>query len=185
MFAISLTILATLITYLINPDVNDVLDGIGNQSSDTLSDSRGIHKVWAFIVNNGFSVPLQMFLLALIPIQFLYVLNIMTTVSLPGILFGIALRIDADKGFGMIFSSIPHFVFEIFAFCLLAATLFELNRAVRIKIKNLFKTDKVEISFNEKLVKAVKFYGIFVLPIITIAAFLETYAADLIYQFFQ
>ena len=52
-------------------------------------------------------VPLQMFILALIPIQFLYVINIILTVSLPGILFGIGLQADFIKGFELIIASHP------------------------------------------------------------------------------
>ncbi len=185
LFATALTIIATFITYLINPDVNEVLEGIGNRSSEPLNNSSGLHKVWAFIVNNGFAVPLQMFILALIPIQFLYVLNIMTTAFLPGILFGVALRIDFGKGFGMIISSIPHYIFEIFAFCMLAAILFELNRAVRIKVKKLFKKSEEDVAFSHQLLKTVSIYASFVLPIIILAAFLETYIADIIFSLFQ
>lgn len=185
LFATSLTIIATFITYFINPDVKEVLEGIGNRSSNQSNNPSGLYEVWTFIVNNGFVVPLQMFLFALVPIQFLYVLNIMTTAFLPGVLFGIALRIDGGKGFGMILSTIPHYVFEIFAFCILAAILFELNRTVRIKVKKLFKKSEEDVSFSHLLVKTVSIYAVFVLPIIILAAFLETYIADIIFSVFQ
>ena len=94
-------------------------------------------------------VPLQMFILSLIPIQFLYVINIISTASLPGILFGIVLQANFKKGFGIIISSIPHFLVEVFAFCLFAAILFELNKGIRIKLRNVFKNDK-EISLIKR-----------------------------------
>src|SRR5690625_7056628 len=82
-----------------------------------------------------------MFILALIPIQFLYLLNIILTVALPGVLFGIALQANFKKGLAIIISAAPHYVFEVFAFCLFAAVLFKLNRIVRGKIRSVFKKD--------------------------------------------
>jgi len=184
-FAASITIIAAIITYIINPDLQEIMAGLKNRSSEQVKESEGIDKVWSYIVNNGFAVPFQMFVLALIPIQFLYFINIITTVSLPGVLFGVALQVDFGKGFGIIISSIPHYVFEVFALCLLAAILFELNLVVRVKIRNIFKKNKDQMSLVKKFLATVKTYAIFVLPIIIAAAFLETYIADIIFDLFQ
>ncbi|MBB4824616.1 putative membrane protein SpoIIM required for sporulation [Sporosarcina luteola] len=142
-------------------------------------------KVWLYVVNNGFVVPLQMFALTLIPIQFLYVVNIISTASMPGILFGIVLQLDSRKGMEIIASTVPHFVIEIFGFCLLAAVLFELNRGVRSKIKNWFKKDQKELSLVDKVFKTLRIYVAVVLPMIVVAAFVETYVADIIFNLFQ
>ena len=184
-FAVSLTIIATIITYVINPDLKEVMEGIEDRSSNQTKESTGIGKVWSYIANNGFAVPFQMFILSLIPIQFLYVINIIITVSLLGVLFGVVLQGNFEKGFGIIISSIPHYIFEIFAYCLLAAILFELNQVIRVKIRNIFKKDKVGISLIKKFLETIKIYAIFVLPIIIAAAFLETYIADIILNLFQ
>jgi uncharacterized membrane protein SpoIIM required for sporulation len=184
-FTAAITIIATIITYIINPDLKEVMGGLENRLSDQAKESTGIDKVWSYVVNNGFTVPLQMFILALIPIQFLYVINIILTVSLPGVAFGLALQVNFRKGFDIIISSIPHFIFEVFALCLLAAVLFELNQVVRVKIRNLFKKDKEGISFIKKFLETIRTYAIFVLPIIIAAAFLETYIADIIFNLFQ
>ena len=77
-FAVAITIGATVITYIINPNLEEITEGAGKNLSDQVKESEGLKKVWSFIVNNGFMVPLQMFILALIPIQFLYLLNIKT-----------------------------------------------------------------------------------------------------------
>jgi uncharacterized membrane protein SpoIIM required for sporulation len=185
LFAAAITIIATIITYIINPDLKEVMGGVENRLPDQAKESTGIDKVWSYVVNNGFRVPLQMFILALIPIQFLYVINIILTVSLPGVAFGLALQVNFRKGFDIIISSIPHFIFEVFALCLLAAVLFELNQVVRVKIRNLFKKDKEGISFIKKFLETIRTYAIFVLPIIIAAAFLETYIADIIFNLFQ
>lgn len=99
--------------------------------------------------------------------------------------FGLALQGDFEKGFKLIISSIPHSSFEIFAYCLLAAVLFELNQVVRVKIRNKFKKDKEGNSLIKKFLKTIIAYVVFVLPIIIAAAFLETYIADIILCLFQ
>lgn len=185
MFAVTITMIATMITYLINPEVKGILGGIGNDLPDEVKESEGMKKVWAYIVNNGLMVPLQMFILALIPIQFLYLVNIITTVTLPGILFGVALQIQIEKGFGIIIATIPHYLVEVFAFCLLAAVLFELNQVVRRKIRSIFKRDEAGPSLIKKVLETIKIYAVFVLPIMMIAALVETYLADVIFSLFE
>ncbi|MGE6379233.1 stage II sporulation protein M [Peribacillus muralis] len=185
LFAAAITIIATILTYIINPDLKELMEGVKSRLPNQVKESTGIDKFWSFIFNNGFMVPLQMLILALVPIQFLYVVNIISTVSLPGILFGVVLQVNFNKGFAMIISTIPHFVFEVFALCLLAAVLFELNQVVRVKISNIFKKDKKVISFIKKFLETIRTYAIFVLPIIIVAAFLETYIADIIFNLFQ
>ncbi|MED4456338.1 stage II sporulation protein M [Metabacillus fastidiosus] len=184
-FAVTITIIAAMVTYIINPDLKETVRGLENSISDQVRESIGLNKVWLYIVNNGFQAPLQMFILALIPIQFLYVTNVILTVSLPGILFGIGLQADLNKGLGIIISSVPHYIFEIFAFCLFAAILFELNKAIRIKIKSIFKKEKEGISLNKKFLETIKIYVVLTLPLMIVAAFLETYIADIILDLFQ
>ncbi|MFD0769056.1 stage II sporulation protein M [Bacillus sp. CGMCC 1.60114] len=181
---VALTVIATIITFIINPDFKETLEGVGNRIPDQVEKVTGIKKVWAYIVHNGFIVPLQMFILALIPIQFLYVIHIISTVSLPGILFGIVLQADFKKGFGIIISTIPHYLFEVFAYCLFAAILFELNKFIRIKLKMMFKKDKERVSLSKKILEVIKIYIVLTLPIIIVAAFLETYIANIILDLF-
>ncbi len=182
---VTLTVIATIITFVINPDLKEIMEGIGNRLPDKIKESTGIEKVWLYIVNNGFIVPLQMFILALIPIQFLYVIHIISTSSLLGVVFGIVLQSDFKKGFGMIISTLPHSLFEVFAYCLFAAILFELNKFIRIKLKIMFKKDKERVSLSKKILEVIKIYAVLTLPIIIIAAFLETYIADIIFDLFH
>ncbi|MGG3806008.1 stage II sporulation protein M [Metabacillus fastidiosus] len=185
LFAVTITIIAAIATYIINPDLKETIRGLGNRTPDQVRESAGLDKVWSYIVNNGLKVPLQMFILALIPIQFLYVINVILTVSLPGILFGIVLQADLNTGLGIIISVVPHYIFEVFAFCLFAAILFELNKAIRIKVKSIFKKEKIGISLNKKFFETIKIYVVLTLPIIIVAAFLETYIADIIFDLFR
>lgn len=185
LFLTFITVFTTLITYILglNLDITKLIDSIG--ASKEITKVTGIQKVGAFIINNGFTVPLQMLILAIIPIQFLYLLNVFIPSFIIGIAFGIILRIDSVKGLQIIISSIPYSIVEIFAFCLLAAVLFELNQIVRKKIKNIFKKTKVKVSFISKGLEAIKIYAMLVLPMMIIAAFLETYVADILLNLVQ
>ncbi|GKV55257.1 hypothetical protein NCCP2222_12040 [Sporosarcina sp. NCCP-2222] len=180
-----ITIAATVITYVINPDLKSVAESFKVNSSDQLRESTGMKKVWTYVANNGFVVPLQMFVFTLIPVQFLYLVNIISTATLPGILFGVILQADSRNGMKIIASTIPHFVLEVFAFCLWAAVLFKLSQVVRSKIKYWFKKNEEEVVFVDTVYKTLKVYLTVVLPMIIVAAFVETYVADLIYYLLQ
>ncbi|WP_025028018.1 stage II sporulation protein M [Caldalkalibacillus mannanilyticus] len=184
-FGVALTVIFTIITFIINPDPKEILEKANTRIPDFVKESEGIYLVWAYIVNNGFMVPLQMLILALLPIQYLYVINIITTVVFPGILFGIVLHVNFKTGVEIIISTIPHYSFEVFAFCLFAAILFELNKAIRIKIRNLYKKDKVELPLIKKFLETIKVYVVLSLPLLIIAAFLETYIPHIIFNLFQ
>lgn len=179
-----ITIIAMIITYIVSPDPKAVNDTISGKASDGLNESTDFKKVWAFTVNNGFQVPLQMFMLALIPIQFLYYINIIFTAALPGILFGLVLQFDYKKVPELIISALPYYAIEIFAFCLLAAILFELNQVIRFKIKNIFRKSKEKGSILNKVLETLIVYIVLTLPLIIIAAFFETYLADFILGLF-
>lgn len=185
LFLTIITVFTTLTTYILglNLDIIKIIDSIG--ASKEINKVTGIQKVGAFIINNGFKVPLQMLILAMIPIQFLYLLNVFIPSFIIGIAFGIILPIDSVKGFQIIISSIPYYIVEIFAFCLFAAVLFELNQIILKKIKNSFKKTNVKVSFISKGLEAIKIYAILVLPMMIIAAFLETYVADILLNLFE
>lgn len=183
-FALATIILmiTTIITYFCHPAINDVKH-LGNSSTNISSNPQGLSKVWHFIVNNGCFVPVQMFILALIPIPFLYMLNIVISVIIPGIMFGIFLNFDLHKAFTAIIAYIPHYTLEIMAYCILASGLYMLNKAIVRKVTNLFRKKKKDnYPFKKSLFKVIKIYFIFTLPLIILAAFTETYVADWIYQ---
>jgi uncharacterized membrane protein SpoIIM required for sporulation len=183
-FAAAITIVATIVTYIINPDLKTAVEGLKKSTSSEIHPATGLDKIWSYFRHNGLAVPFQMFILALIPIPFLYLLNVVSTSALLGVAFGIALQVDLDQGVKLILSSIPHSIVEIFAYTVLAAALFEMNRAWRMKIKKLFKKDSVQEqqSLVQGILKTVKIDVVFVIPLIVVAAFLETYLADLIFH---
>ena len=79
-------IITTIFCYFVHPSFND-LKNMGN-ASEKIGNTKGLEKVWKYIVNNGFRVPLQMFILALLPIPYLYLINLVVTIIMPGILLG-------------------------------------------------------------------------------------------------
>ena len=185
LFLTSLSLVIALITYMLSLKIDfiKIFESIGD--NEQLIQLNGIQKVEAYILNNGFKVPLQMLILSTIPIQFLYLLNIIIPSAIIGIAFGIILEVDAVKGMQVLVSSMPYYIVEVFAFCLFAAILYELNQFIRIKIKNIFKKNKVKISFKNRSLEAVKIYVLFILPMMIIAAFLETYLAEILFAFFN
>ena len=183
--SVIITIAAAGVTYIINLDIHGIMSNLNDRTPESIKDEEGLNKVWEYIVNNGMMVPMQMFILSLIPIQFLYLINIIVTVTLPGILFGMIFQFDLGKGMSMMVSSIPHYLFEVFAFCIFAAVLFELNKSLRLKIKTVLKKEEQKLFIGSIVITTVKTYILLVLPLIITAALLETYIADVIYKILQ
>ncbi|UXR86672.1 hypothetical protein [Staphylococcus felis] len=83
-----------------------------------------------------------MLILAIIPIPFLYYLNILNTTVLLAIDLGFAIHIDLYKGSMMIISAMPHSMLEILSFYFVVSSLLKVNQSIIIKISNLFERIK-------------------------------------------
>lgn len=168
-------IISAVITYIVNPNFSDTLNSVSSNISKSFSQKSGLNLVVAYIFNNGFKVPMGMLFFSIIPIRFLYWIQPLFTAILPGILFGIAFRYSVAKAFIILISSLPHMLLEIFAFCLWMVALDRFNKWIRYKISR-------KKSANTNLLKELKLllspYIKYVLPLIVIAAFTETYVAD-------
>ena len=168
-------IISAVITYIVNPNFSDTLNSVPSNISKSVSQKSGLNLVVAYIFNNGFKVPMGMLFFSIIPIRFLYWIQPLFTAILPGILFGIAFRYSVAKAFIILISSLPHMLLEIFAFCLWMVALDRFNKWIRYKISR-------KKSANTNLLKELKLllspYIKYVLPLMVIAAFTETYVAD-------
>lgn len=168
-------IISAVITYIVNPNFSDTLNSVSSNISKSISQKSGLNLVVAYIFNNGFKVPMGMLFFSIIPIRFLYWIQPLFTAILPGILFGIAFRYSVAKAFIILISSLPHMLLEIFAFCLWMVALDRFNKWIRYKISR-------KKSANTNLLKELKLllrpYIKYVLPLMVIAAFTETYVAD-------
>lgn len=176
-------IVSIMVTYLINPDIKGVLDGVSQKRNTNITSSLGLKKVWEYTVNNGVMVPLQMTLLALLPIPFLYCINLTITAILPGILIGLMLRYNFSKGIGLIISALPHFLIELTGLCIFAALLYRLNNSIYNFLYARLRNKKLmPIKLKDLLSKIVTIYLIIVLPLIILAGVVETYVADYIFK---
>lgn len=168
-------VISAVITYIIDPNLSDTLNSVSSNIPKSVSQKSGLQLVVAYIFNNGFKVPIGMLILSIIPIRFLYWIQPLFTVILPGILFGIVFRYSLAKGFVILISSLPHMLFEVFAFCLWMVALDQFNKWIRYKISKKKSTDT---NLLKELKLLLSPYIKYVLPLIVIAAFTETYVAD-------
>nr|WP_278761163.1 stage II sporulation protein M [Mammaliicoccus lentus] len=172
--SISLMLISGIITYIVNPNI-EIIKNIQGLPEDKQR-AEGLEKVWQYIINNGFKVPLQMLILSIIPIPFLYSANLISTSILTGFVFTLLIRVDLHLGLIGVGSSIPHTVLELLSYAVFAAALYLLNKSIIRMISNLFrKNKKTKISFLKSIVTVAKVYILLVLPLSIIAAFLETY----------
>lgn len=168
-------IISAVITYIINPNFSDTLNSVSSNISKSVSQKSGLNLVVAYIFNNGFKVPIGMLIFSIIPIRFLYWIQPLFTAILPGILFGIAFRYSVSKAFILLISSLPHMLLELLAYCVWMVALDQLNKWIRYKISKKKQTNtKFLDEFKVLLISYVKY----VIPLIVIAAFTETYVAD-------
>ena len=181
-FSMIILIISFILSSIFSPSL-DTFKSIGDQIPSSLDKATGLNKVWEYIINNGFRVPIQMLILSLIPIPFLYCVNLIFTSTITVIMFGFVINFDFHKGSIVILSSIPHIVVEIFAMCFVVSGLFKLNQAIVRKISNLFRKEKKQnVSFKQALIQLIKTYILIALPLYFIAAFLETYFTEWIYS---
>lgn len=174
-------IITTIFCYFVHPSFNE-LKNMGN-ASEKIGNTKGLEKVWKYIVNNGFRVPLQMFILALLPIPYLYLMNLVVTIIMPGIMLGFFLSLDTHKGLIGSIAFIPHYTFEVIGLCILTSALYMLNKAITRRFTNLFRKSKKEnYAIKDNLINVIKFYVIIALPLIIIAAFLETYVSNFLFN---
>ncbi|NLT86037.1 stage II sporulation protein M [Leuconostoc sp.] len=174
-FMILIIVVSAIFTYLIHPDIQSTINSVSSKIPKSVEHKSGLDLVVAYIVNNGFKVPLQMLILGLIPIPFLYWLQPVATVLAPGIVFGIIFDTSFEKGITIVISSLPHMLVETLAFCFWIVALDRINKWMRNKISKKMNNST---RFMDEIKRLITSYFKYVLPLIVIAAFLETYVAD-------
>lgn len=175
--------LVTFILAIIFCPSTETIKNLSKGIPSNVANAVGLEKVWEYILNNGFKVPFQMLILAIIPIPFLYYLNIISTAIPPAIALGFVINYDIYKGTMVTISSIPHFFVEILAFCFVASGLVKVNQAIIRKITNLFRKNKKEnLSLKLSIINLLKIYVFIALPLFVIAAFFENYLSKFIFD---
>lgn len=178
------TLLIFLITFILSiifsPSIETFKD-VTSGTPKTLREATGLYKVWEYILNNGIRVPLQMLILAIIPMPLLYYLNTFITAIIPAIALGFAIHIKIYQGSMIFISAMPHFLLEILGLCIIASSLFKVNQTILRKIYNLFvKKKKPYLSLKLAIVNLLKVYLFIALPILILAAFVEHYLSKVI-----
>ncbi|MEX3445966.1 stage II sporulation protein M [Staphylococcus warneri] len=175
--------LVTFILAIIFSPSTETIKNLSKGIPSNVANAVGLEKVWEYILNNGFKVPFQMLILAIIPIPFLYYLNIISTAIPPAIALGFVINYDIYKGTMVTISSIPHFFVEILAFCFVASGLVKVNQAIIRKITNLFRKNKKEnLSLKLSIINLLKIYVFIALLLFVIAAFFENYLSKFIFD---
>ncbi|MCD8917392.1 stage II sporulation protein M [Staphylococcus gallinarum] len=179
---LSIFIITFILAIIFSPSA-ETIKNIFNSVPNNVDGAEGLKKVWEYILNNGFKVPFQMLILAIIPIPFLYYLNIISTTILPAIAVGFAINFDKHKGIILSISAIPHFIIEILAFCFVASSLLKVNQSIIRKIANLFrKSKKQKFSIKLAITNLIKIYIFIALPLFIVAAFVENYLSKIIFD---
>ena len=183
-FTIIIFLITLTLAIIFSPSL-ETFKNMTNGQHGNISKTNGLIKLWQYIINNGFKVPFQMLILSLIPIPFLYFLNLLSTTIITGIAFGFAIHFDLNKGLLMVLSSIPHTIIELLAMCFVISGLYKLNKTIIKKISNLFRKNKKQnFSFKLAFSNLLKIYFLIALPLYILAALLETYLTNYIYNLF-
>ena len=126
-----------------------------------------------FVIDKGFIIrTLKIFLFSLI----IMILTIVITYS-------IDMNVKAMiKGIANIISVFPHTTLEILGFCIFASVLFQLNKSIRSKIRELFKKNGERTSIIKSLHNTIKIYIFVVIPVIVLAAICEEYLRKILYS---
>lgn len=167
-----------LIAYFFKPSVTDFLN-LADSNKELGITSDRTTKFLQYFINNGIKVPFQMFLLALLPIPFVYFLPIVLTAILTGIVFYIPFMPGIEGKLSLInilLGLLPHLFIEIFGFLIVACGLYYVNKSVRSK---LFHRKTVSISFFESMKQFFSMYCWIALPALVIAAFIEAFITPL------
>ncbi|QIH77110.1 stage II sporulation protein M [Macrococcoides canis] len=176
----TVAILTFIISLVFYPS-EEIFKDIASKSPSNSAELKGLDKVWMYIANNAFVVPLQMFILALLPVPFLYFLNVISASIITGIVFGFAIHVSPNFGWILVLSSTPHAVLEFLAICFVASGLFSLNRSIISKVSNFFRKEKrYGLSISEAMYNLIRVYVFIALPLFIIAAFAETYLTNFI-----
>lgn len=162
---------------------------LGIASDELHKENPTAFGIFIGLFNNNIMVPLQILLLALIPIPFVYAISLIFNGIAIGSVFFIYQKIQQTYGEGESLAQIivkdflPHAVIELFAFVIATALAYRINQWLIRQIANLFRKDNKRdtyYSFQSLLGYTIKTFIIIILPLIIIAAWIEAYITPLI-----
>ncbi|UXS59929.1 stage II sporulation protein M [Staphylococcus ureilyticus] len=140
--------------------------------------------LFTYFFNNGFILPFIMLILSIIPIPYLYYLNTLSTVFSLGMLIGIHFAYNFMDGIKLFLGFLPHLLIEIYSLSLMLSILYVINKVIINKLMNVFRKETIKtISMHHAVIEGIKKYIKYFLPIVLIAAIIETYISPLWYYF--
>ncbi len=180
-------ILTIIITYFIclriGFDPKVLLDDLG-VGSVTNQENPGAFEMFAAFFTNNIQVPLQILLLSLIPIPFIYTLVLLVNGIMIGGVFYIYQAVQLTHGEGdalyliILKDFLPHAIIELLGFIIATAIAFRVNQWIIRNIINLFRQQtKLPIYYPLKqlLFYSVLTFTFIILPLILLAAIIESY----------
>jgi len=171
----AIIVAAYLITYFVDPDVKKAMNSIRN----ALSVTGGKESYWEgtfTIFKNNWVVCLQILILSIIPIPFLYTYSLILTNAL----IGVVVYLSQKAGLGLVHTILagllPHAVLEISTFIVAIYYGRKINKIIVGKIINKLRSKKKDIPPLWKQIKETFIIFICVItPAIFLAAFIEGY----------
>lgn len=140
--------------------------------------------LFTYFFNNGFTIPFIMLILSIIPIPYLYYLNTLSTVYSLGMLIGIHFAYNFTEGIRLFLGFLPHLLIEIYSLSLMLSILYVINKVIISKIMNLFRKEPIKMKpIYIVIIDSIKKYILYYLPIVLLAAIMETYISSLWYEF--
>lgn len=174
-FWAGLLICTTVAIYLFKPSAQTVLSGISAGIPDSFKQAEGGVLVWKYAFHNGLSVPLQMLVLALIPVPFLYLINAAMTALSLGAVFGIITAVNPQHALDVFLAGLPHTFTEFVAFAIVASALQSLNCWMRQLVWH--RNQPRQGNFLALFKPIVLTWLLMALPIFIISAVFQTYLA--------
>lgn len=170
---VAILILGFVVAWMIKPDIMGIINWTDKKGFTT--NKTPMDKFLQYIFNNGLKVPFQMFILALIPIPFVYYLPVALTAAITGVIFYLpfAPQVQGKVSFLSVFSGVvPHAAIELLAFIVLSAVLYRFNKAIRSFV---FKKVSADINVGDAIKKVAVVYGLVAFPLLVLAAFVEAF----------
>ncbi|CAH1855945.1 stage II sporulation protein M [Convivina praedatoris] len=167
-------ILITFISMIfIKPDFENVLHELGKQMPHT---KNGMNTFIALFFNNAFRVSLIAFILALIPIPYLYFLNFGATAASIGFVYYLLLVLPKVSFLQVMVLTLPHGILETIGLGIVCIALAKINRVI---CRRIYRRKK-DVSIKKTIIASFKTYILYAVPILLIAALIEALITPLL-----
>src|SRR5699024_10144452 len=181
-------IISYVICLRIGFDPKGLLEDLGIGSVTKQEDPGAFELFIAFFTNN-IQVPLQILLLSLIPIPFIYSLVLLVNGIMIGGIFYIYQAVQLTYGEGdalyliILKDFLPHAVIELLGFIIATAIAYRVNQWINRNIINLFRQQTkltIYYTLRQLLYYTVVTFVLIILPLIFLAAIIESYITPII-----